>query len=409
LQYCTIYFTILQNKDDWRRIMIFKREMRKVLRDMAQHYPVVTVTGPRQAGKTTLVKTVFSKAEYINLEAPDVRQAAQLDPRRFLKKLGPVVILDEVQNVPELLSYIQVMVDEVKKPGQFILTGSHQFSLNEAITQSLAGRTALLNLLPLTLRELSNSIELPTLDNLLLRGFYPKYYNSQLNIVHLQRQYLQTYVERDLRQLIHLKDLSAFQKFLTLCASNIGQLINYQKMANAVGVSVNTAKHWLTILEASYVIFRLQPFFSNIKKRLIRSPKMYFVDVGLAAYLLGIETTKHMAHHPLRGELFENMIVMDLVKERYNMGLHPRLSFYRDSQGLEVDILFELGGNIIPIEIKSSETFHPRFLKAIKELKKVLPNIEPGYIVYAGDYEQGFDGNLLLNYKKTYRCVEQPN
>lgn len=379
---------------------MIEREMLVILLEMAKQTPVVTVTGPRQAGKTTLVRRAFPKARYVNLEAPDIRRAALTDPRRFLRELEQGAIIDEVQNAPELLSYIQVIVDETNLPGQFILTGSHQFALNAAISQSLAGRTTLLNLLPLTLKERHSVSPLPTLDDCLLQGFYPRNYKSTLNIVHLQRHYVQTYIERDLRQLINIRDLSTFQNFLVLCASNMGQLLNYQKMANAIGISLNTAKHWLAILEASYVVYRLRPYFSNLKKRLVKSHKLYFVDTGLAAYLLGIETMAHIKTHPLRGALFENMVIMDMVKTLYNQGLDPKLSFYRDSQGHEVDLVFEVGGQLTPIEIKSSETFHPRFLKNVVKLRSMLPNVQLGYVIYSGDYEQRMDDIQLLNYHK---------
>ena len=219
------------------------------------------------------------------------------------------------------------------------------------------------------------------------------------------RQYIQTYLERDLRQLIHLKDFTAFQKFLTLCASNCGQLINYQKMSGAVGISVNTAKHWLSILEASYVIARLQPYFKNIKKRLVRSPKLYFVDVGLAAYLLGMTSAQHMATHPLRGALFENLVVMELIKPRYNLGLDPRLSFYRDTAGNEVDVLFEQNNQVIPIAIKSSQTFHTEFMHQIEKLRTQLPCAEPGAVIYTGQHEQNINGHQLLNYQHCWAVL----
>lgn len=378
----------------------FPRAMNQELLRAAKEYPVVTLTGPRQSGKTTLVQHCFPKKPYVNLEAPDVRMMAQQDPRQFLHQFPKGAILDEIQRVPELLSYIQVRVDEHQHKGEFILTGSHQFALNQAITQSLAGRTAVLHLLPLSLQELKNIKPSISLPEQLLKGFYPRLYQDKLDPTRTYRQYVQTYLERDVRELIHLKDLNLFQQFLRLCAGRIGQLFNQHSLANELGISSHTIKNWLTLLEASYVIFRLSPYHANIAKRLVKTPKFYFTDTGLACYLLGIETVAQLERDPLRGQLFENLVVMELVKYRLNQGLDPQLYFYRDSQGNEVDVIFKSASELIPVEIKMSETFHTHFLKGLQLFQKLFPmQTKHAYLLYNGDFEQAIDDISILNYR----------
>jgi len=387
---------------------MIKREISQELAFLAKNYPVVTVLGPRQAGKTTLVKEVFPHLPYVNLETPDVRAAVEFDPKSLFSRYPDGMVLDEIQRLPQLLSYLQVFVDEhPEKKGKFILTGSHQLALHEAITQSLAGRTALLTLLPLNFLELRPLTTTFTPDDYLLNGFYPRIYHDNLDPVKAYRNYFQTYVERDVRQLIHLKDLSQFQKFMKLCAGRIGQILNIQSLSNDLGVSNHTIKHWLSILEASFVIFQLQPYFENFGKRLIKSPKLYFVDPGLACYLLDIETIEQLQRDPLRGNLFENMVILELMKARLNQGKDPHLYYYRDNNQREIDVIYKSGNELVPIEIKSSETFHPAFMKSLEFLEKLVPErVSRGYVIYGGEDSYSFSRFSVLNYLKAVEGIK---
>lgn len=379
---------------------MYQRQMDQVLLSMATKYPVVTLMGPRQSGKTTLVKALFKYKPYVNLEAPDIRRLAILDPRAFLRQFPDGAVLDEIQRAPDLLSYIQTIVDEKNINGMYILTGSHQLSLHEAITQSLAGRTALLHLYPLSIGELQQASFQLNLDEQLYHGFYPRIYQNDLNPTQAYRDYYSTYVERDVRQLINLKDVNLFEKFMRLCAARIGSLVDFTALSNEVGVSSSTIRHWLSILEASYLLVRLPPFYNNKNKRLTKSSKIYFSDVGLACYLLGIEDAKQVARDSMRGFLFENMVVMELIKTQYNNNKGANLYFYRDNHHNEVDVLLITGDQYIGIEIKSAETFTTEFLKGLNFLRKIDPErFKSGYIVYAGDYQQSINELDLIQYK----------
>jgi predicted AAA+ superfamily ATPase len=323
---------------------------------------------------------------YVNLEAPDTRQFAVEDPRGFLAAYPDGAIFDEIQRAPQLASYIQPLVDERRKTGQFIVTGSQQFEVIEGITQSLAGRTAMLKLLPFSIEELSGKIAVPSIDKLLLTGFYPRIYDMALDPTQALGDYFETYVERDLRRLINVRELSLFEKFVRLCAGRTGQLFNLQGLANDVGVSHTTARGWLTILEASYIVFLLKPYYKNISKRLIKSPKLYFYDTGLASYLLGLENELHVSRDPLRGNLFENMIVMEALKFRFNRGKRVNMCFYRDSSGQEVDLVLEVGPSLFPIEVKAGATITKDFFRGLKHFAKVNPDLPWGTgMVYGGD------------------------
>lgn len=301
------------------------RTLEAVLRDRAVQYPVVTLTGPRQSGKTTLCRAAFPQKPYINLESPDVREFARTDPRGFLASYPDGAILDEIQRAPELPSYLQPIIDDSNEPGRFILTGSQQFEVMTNISQSLAGRTALLKLLPLSIEELSNANIRLKIDELLLTGFYPRIYDAGLKPSQALGDYVETYVERDIRQLISIKDLALFEKFVRVCAGRVGQLLNLQSLGSDVGISHTTARSWLTLLQAGYVVFLLQPWHTNIAKRQIKSPKLYFYDVGLASWLLGAEDERHIKYHPLRGNLFENLVIMEALKHRYHRGERSNL------------------------------------------------------------------------------------
>lgn len=368
---------------------MIKRSLEPIVKTLASQYPVVTVTGPRQSGKTTLCRHAFPGKQYVNMESPDTRQFATDDPRGFLAGYPDGAILDEIQRTPHLLSYIQGIVDERQAPGMFILTGSQQFEVLNTINQSLAGRTALLKLLPLSISEIKSSYPVSSIDKLLLTGFYPRVYDRDLNPTQAMGDYFETYVERDIRQLVNIKDLSLFEKFVRLCAGRVGQILNLQSLANDVGISHTTARTWLTLLEASYIIFILHPWFRNFSKRLVKSPKIYFYDVGLASYLLGLESELHVSRDPLRGSLFENLAVIEALKFRFNQGKKSNLHFYRDTKGNEVDLLIEAGPDIFPVEIKMGATIVPDFFKGVKNFSQVVPTLPFGSgLIYGGNEVQ---------------------
>ena len=386
---------------------MFPRALSQTVSKLSTQYPVLTIMGPRQSGKTTLVRTVFPKKAYVNLELPDIRLAAQSDPRYFLSQFPDGVILDEIQRIPELLSYIQVEVDNHRTMGQYILTGSYQLMLHQAISQSLAGRTTLLTLLPLSLSELAYASNIQDVDMLLHQGFYPRIYMDGVEPVHMYRDYVQTYIEKDVREIQHIKDLSMFQKFMHLCAGRIGQVLNKGSLSTDLGISDHSVESWLSLLEASYVIVRLRPYFENFGKRVIKSPKLYFTDVGLATYLLGIEDPKQLARDPMRGFLFENMVILELMKTRLNQGRDPNLYYYRDHHQNEVDVIYKTGNTLIPIEIKVSQTFNSQFLKNVYHYQKTAGSdrVPHGYVVYSGEYEQKIHDFEVLRFTHTDRII----
>lgn len=351
------------------------REITDELLAAAREYPAVTLLGPRQSGKTTLARMSFPEHRYVSLEDPDQRARAREDPRSFLKEEDRGLILDEIQRVPELLSYLQGKIDGDRRPGRYLLTGSHQPRVHQAISQSLAGRTALLELLPFTLAEASRYPEAP--ENVwewIRRGFYPGPHEHRLDSARFYRSYMGTYVERDLRELIQLRDLRAFEVFLRLLAGRVGQLVNYASLAGDCGVSAPTVRHWISILKAGYILFELPPWFANIRKRLVKSPKLYFVDVGFAAWLLGLETAEQVERDPLRGALLENLWILDRVKQCRNRGRSPAFHFFRDSHGNEVDFLeTRAGREFRAVEIKSGATFQPEFLKGMQVFEQSVP------------------------------------
>lgn len=354
---------------------------------LAGKYPVLTITGPRQSGKTTLCRKIFNEKPYANLESPDVRQFAIDDPRGFLAQYPDGAVLDEIQRVPDLISYLQPMVDEDQSEGRFIMTGSQQFEVSNTINQSLAGRTALVRLLPFSIDEIQSNYVFSSTDTLLYRGFYPRLWDKALDPTQALGDYFETYIERDLRQLITIKDLHLFQRFIKLCAGRAGQLLNMNSLANDAGISHSTARNWISILEASYIVFLLQPYHANISKRLIKSPKLYFYDVGLATYLINIENEKQISRDPLRGHLFENMVVADALKYRFNHGRKSNLYFYRDSKGNEVDLLMHKGPDIFPIEIKAGMTITKDYFKGLNHFTKLFEAHIPhgSGLVYGGN------------------------
>lgn len=358
---------------------MFKREAEDYIRLLSTKFPVVTVTGPRQSGKTTLVKALFKDKPYVNLENISQREFAQNDPQAFLALYKDGAIIDEVQNVPELFSYIQVRVDERDIPGEFILSGSQNFLMMEKITQSLAGRVGIVQLLPLSLYELNEHPDDPY--DLIVKGFYPRIHKMNIDPTMFYEGYLQTYVERDLRQIQNIMDLKVFQTFIKLCAARIGQLLNLSSLATECGISQNTAKKWISVLETSYILFTLQPYYKNFNKRLVKQSKIYFYDTGLACFLLGID--KVIYTHHMKGALFENFVILELIKQRWNQGKKHNLYFWRDNHGHEVDVLFEKGEKIVPIEIKATQTMHYEFFKGL-EFFTEFSQSEPGYVIYGG-------------------------
>ena len=360
----------------------------------------MTLTGPRQSGKTTLLKHVFPGIQYHSLEDPATREFAQTDPKGFLSQAGNGMILDEIQRVPELVSYIQGIVDDTNQPGMFILSGSQQFELTRSISQSLAGRTAVLRLLPFTLSEAYPDRESERTDTFIYNGFYPRIFAHRINPTKFYSNYLETYIRRDVNELISIKDISLFQKFIQLCAGRTGQIFIASNLADEVGVSVKTIQAWLSILEASYVVYVLHPYHANINKRLIKSPKIYFYDVGFATYLLGISNSEQLSALPLRGQLFENLVIMELKKYLSNRGKVDNLFFFRDSHHKEVDIIFDKVLSFDAIEIKSSQTFNKNLFKGLDYIRTLFSGkTETTILCYDGDMHQSFQHHRIVNFR----------
>jgi len=379
---------------------MIKRQIAEELGLLIQEYPIVTILGPRQAGKTTLAKTTLPQYTYSNLEIPEVREIARNDPKAYLAQFNGPVIIDEIQRVPELLSYIQSIVDEEHENGRFVLTGSHQLQLREAIGQSLAGRTAILNLLPLSIRELlSAGIEFERFEEYAFHGFMPRIYDQSQRPAAAYSNYYQTYVERDVRLLINLKDLSLFEKLLKLLAGRTGQLIDYSSLANDVGVDAKTIRNWLSILEASFLVFKLPAYFENFGKRVIKAPKYYFTDVGLLCFLLGIRAADQITRDPLVGSIFENLVVIECLKARYNTGLMPDLYYFRDSKGNEVDLVAQTGRSVTAVEIKSASTFSDSMLKGLRRFQNLSATVQNSFLIYNGSPYPLSDGTETLFFK----------
>lgn len=377
------------------QIMI-PRTLKNAARKAFREYPIVTLTGPRQSGKTTFARHEFD-LPYVNLEAPDVREFALKDPRGLLASHSEGAIIDEIQRAPELTSYLQVAVDESSRRGQFLLTGSHNFAIREQLGQTLAGRTALLTLLPFSHQELG-SANLAKRDyaSHMVTGGYPRVYDAGLEPTTFYRDYVGTYLERDLRQLTAVRDISQFQTFMRLCAASVGQVVNLNRMSNDCGVSQTTATEWLSLMEASYVLYRLKPYFANTRKRLVKRPKLYFYDTGVACFLLGILSSEHLASHPLRGAVFENAIINEILKFDLHRNRFADLSFYRDSIGNEVDLIYRRGQLLIPIEIKSGQTISADYFKGLDYFTRNL-DAPPGVVVYSGsEAQRRSDGRSVI-------------
>lgn len=391
-------------------LAMIRRTLEPHLRRLFDGYPAVTITGPRQSGKTTLARSTFPDLPYASLENPDTRRFATEDPRGFLAQFSSGAILDEIQNTPDLLSYLQGVIDNSGKAGLFVLTGSQNFTLSRSISQSLAGRTAILRLLPLSLAELGAGEDANDVDRHLLHGFYPRLRTQDsIEPSRFYADYYQSYIQRDVRDLAQIRDLDLFDRFVRLCAGRIAQPLNLAALANETGVTRVTAENWFVLLETSFLLYRLQPYYRNHGKRLTKSSKLYFYDVGLAAYLLGIQEESQIAPHPLRGSLFENLVITDLHKQRYHQAKEPSFFFYRDSNANEVDCLCERGAKIDLIEIKGSRTFNTDYLRGIKAFERFLKGpyeIGQRFIAYNGETRSAQNDTSLLSLKalsKLYR------
>lgn len=391
---------------------MFKRELKATIARYKK-FPAIALLGPRQSGKTTLAKETFKTHRYTSFEDPATRELAERDPRKFFanneNKHG--IIIDEFQHVPQILSYIQLEADEKDRPGYFVLTGSQNFLMNQAITQSLAGRVGILTLLPLSLHELTANklIAKKSVDDIIFSGGYPRLYAKKFTPQELYPSYIQSYVERDVRQLTAVGDLRSFQRFMQLCAGRIGQQLNLSELSSACGISVSTVQRWISILEASYVLFLLPPYFKNFNKRLTKSPKLYFYDTGLACSLLGIESPEQLALHHLRGNIFESFIIADLCKQYFNVGKRPPLYYWRDLNGrLEVDCIIEEGLSLVAIEIKSGETFSYDFFDNLQEWS-ALAETDPkhNYVIYGGDFVQSRAAGNIRGWKSAGDFVKK--
>jgi uncharacterized protein len=371
---------------------MIQRDAAPFFRQALGQYPIVTLTGPRQSGKTTLAKTECADKPYVSLEDPDVRRFAGNDPRGFLRNYPNGAIFDEIQRVPELPSYLQTMVDADPTPGRFVLTGSQQFELMRSVTQSLAGRTAILRLLPMSLSELCRMVpdyHKRTASQVILNGFYPRIHDRKLNPSQALADYFSSYVERDLRELTAVHDLQRFERFVRLCAGRTGQLLNLSNLAMDAGIAHATAQAWLDLLQTSCIVYLLQPWFTNTSKRLIRSPKLYFYDVGLAAWLLGLREADQVTRDPLWGALFENFIVMEALKEKWHHGQTEPLYFYRDSLGHEIDLLLPEAGKVHAIEIKAGATVNGDYFKGLAQFAKDYgSHLATGRVIYGGQETQ---------------------
>ena len=377
---------------------MIKRTLSKKLKSLASKFPVVSVIGPRQSGKTTLVRYVFPRLQYVSLEDLDTRDFALHDPKGFLSTFSKGVIIDEVQRVPSLFSYIQTAVDKKNSACQFILTGSQNILLQENISQTLAGRVAILKLLPLSFEELKNTpYELNNADQYIFKGFYPRIYDKKINPSDWYPNYIQTYVERDVRLLKNIGNLNTFQKFVKMCAGRTGQILNLSSLGNECGITHNTAKSWLSILESSYIIFLLKPYYRNFNKRLVKMPKLYFYDPGLACSLLGIQNTKQLATHYLRGSLFESFVLSEIIKERFNRGLEPNCYYWRDKIGNEIDCIMEIADKLLQIEIKAGKTVINNFFDGFRYWEKVAGKKHlNSYLIYGGnEFQKRTQGNII--------------
>jgi uncharacterized protein len=377
--------------------MLIKRELSNSINNSMHGFPVVTITGPRQSGKTTFAKMNFPDYEYVSLENPDSREYATSDPKDFIKRYSNKVIIDEFQRVPELSSYLQGHIDKINEPGMYILTGSNQFEYLHSVSQTLAGRTIILKLLPFSYNEIySGSNKITDLNEVIVNGFYPRIFDQKLQYKDFYNSYFETYIQRDVRAIVNIHNLNDFQKFVRLCAGRTGQIVNLSNISNQVGVSHNTIKGWLSILQASFIIKLLYPYHKNFSKRILKSPKLYFLDTGLACNLIGISRKDQLDSHPLRGELFETYVFSELLKLKFNKGSVSNYYYFRDSHQNEIDFLIESGDGLIPIEVKLNSTPRKIHFKNINYFNKLTDNISKNYLIYSGvDNDHRYNCNII--------------
>jgi len=381
------------------------RVAEKTLHRYARGFPVICITGPRQSGKTTLAKLAFPKKQYFSLEDPDTLLLARSDPRGFLDQWPDGLILDEAQYLPEIFKYVKAMVDNDPKPGRYIITGSQQFNLMEKITESLAGRASFLTLLPFSLSELALAAKAGSPLNaenpweLIIKGLYPSLYDRDVSPQDFYSAYITSYVERDIRQLVNVKDLNTFQSFIKFCAARTGGVLNLSSLALDCGITHNTAKAWISVLSISGIIFLLRPYYKNFGKRLIKSPKLYFTDPGLACRLLGIQTAEQLFLSPMRGSLFEGFVISELIKNRLNRGDNPELWFWRDNSGMEIDCLIGEAEKLVALEIKSGKTFNDEMTSGLEHWSKIYAEGGDRFLVYAGLQKSVYKGIKLMPWK----------
>ena len=380
---------------------MIQRKISPLILESARKMPIVAVTGPRQSGKSTLIQALFPDYKYYNLEDIEQRRFALEDPKAFLQNGGDKCIIDEIQYAPDLLSYIQVITDQKMIPGQYILSGSQNLLLMDSIAQSLAGRVSIFNLLPLSLEELQHTkYDLPQYEDYIIQGFYPRIYDMDLDPTKWLQDYLTTYVERDVRQLIKIGDLNTFRQFLEICSGRIGQVVNFSEIGNTIGISYKTANRWISVLETSYILYRLPAYHKNFNKRIIKSPKLYYYDTGLACVLLNLNNTDDLNRHFAKGALFENFIINEIIKNQVNQNLPHRNYFWNAAGAHEIDLLLSTGGQLHPIEIKSSRTIHSRFFNSLQyfqSLSGAMP--QNSFLVYGGDEVQKRSQANVLGWK----------
>ncbi len=377
------------------------RKLTPYIQKMLGKFPIVSLTGPRQSGKTTLLENAFPDYQYYNLERMDHREMILSDPVGFLKSAGTKVIFDEAQNLPELFSYIQVISDERNLSGQYILSGSQSFLLNHHISQSLAGRVSVNHLFPFDITELE-TVKNHEVCQTILKGFYPRLYDKDIAPADFYPSYLETYIQRDVRTLKGIENLNTFSRFLSLCAGRIGQVLNLTSLANDTGIALNTAKAWLSLLEASFIIYQVQPYYNNFSKRLIKSPKLYFYDTGVACSLLKLTDPEMVRTHYLYGSLFENLVISEILKNRCHTGKRPSVYYWRESNGVEIDCIVEKGNNeILALEIKGGQTFTKDYLKNLRNFAKNKDNVNINKaIVYAGDQSTVIADTQLIPWRE---------
>lgn len=380
--------------------MFINRTISKKVLDFSRQYPVITITGPRQSGKTTLCRHLFPEKQYVSLENRDTRNFAIQDPNGFLAQFPDGAIIDEVQRVPDLTSYIQTIVDSQKRDGLFILTGSQSFELMGSLSQSLAGRTAVVKLLPFSMAELYPEEKTVSLEEVLYKGFYPRIHDKNLDPTEAYSFYVSTYLERDMRTILKVQNLLKFETFLKMCAGRTGQILNLSSLGNDCGINHNTAKSWISLLETSFIIKLVSPYSRNIGKRLIKAPKLFFLDTGLAAHLMGINDRQQIAVHPLRGAIFETLIYSELLKQQYNAGKQPDLLYYRDSSGNEIDIIHESGAVLDCYEVKSGSTIDPSMFKGLLVLKELEKDRVRMNLVYGGAEKKTWSDVNIIPWRK---------